>query len=46
MSSYSFFAVAMSTGKLWGIGRRRRCKTPLIIPVGEGLEAGVGGRDT
>lgn len=26
MSSYSFFAVAVSTGMLWGIGRRSQCK--------------------
>lgn len=44
MSSYSFFAFAMSTEMLWGIGRRSQCKTGLIIPAGWGLELRVGVR--
>lgn len=45
MSSYSFLAIAMSTGKLWGFGRRNQCKTCFIIPA-EDLEVGVGDKAT
>lgn len=36
----------MNTGKLWRIIRRTQCKISLILPAGEGLEVGAGGKAT